>query len=244
MITYSGTIDPKSRAVMSPTLKVTPPPTQQAAPTMVSAPATTRRMQSGETTETSARPATQIVNDARVTEAAQEDVWSSNQPARHALMQEFQQRPKEERQIIFDDAIEQGLDAEGITDPDERRRWKTAMYEITTGTGRLAGTPAEDPDLNPFMISGEFGGKPQTAQVSSATGYFQLIQSNPNGSDYAFMGYIPREYQSNPYHPVGQVRQLIRATKASTFRGDPDALVENKRRNKHYNIVVQRREPY
>jgi hypothetical protein len=182
--------------------------------------------------------------DPRLGEADQENVWSDNQPVRHSLMTEFQQRPKDERQAIFETAMDQGLDAEGITGA-EKDRWKTAMREITQGGGRLAGVPAEDPDLNPFMISGEAGGTPARARGSSATGYFQLIGSNPSGSDFGFRGYIPKEYGGNRYHPVAQVRQFVRAINASSnFRGNPDAVIANKRANGHYNIIIQPTAPW
>jgi hypothetical protein len=52
------------------------------------------------------------------------------------------------------------------------------------------------------------------------------------------------KYQDDPYNPVGQVRQFVRAIKASTYRGDPMRAVADKRNNGHYNIIVSKTEPW
>jgi hypothetical protein len=187
-----------------------------------------------------------LADDPRVRAAVTENVWSPRQPARQSLMVDYQALPFEVREAAFDRAMDEGLAAEGITG-DEAARWKRALYEISTGTGRLQGVPGENPALNPYMIAGESSGRPGTAQQlsSSATGYFQMIQSNRDGSDYAFMGYVPKEYNGDIYNPVAQVRQVIRAINASSnFRGNPDAAVADKRRKGHWDLVVQKREPY
>lgn len=178
--------------------------------------------------------------DPRIEQAANEDVWSPNQPARQALMQEFQQKPMDERKVLFENAMDQGLLAEGI-EGQAAETWKNAMRSIVQGG---PGLTAEDPDLNPYMITGEAGGRPTQAKTSSATGYFQLINTNPSGQDFAFRGYLPKEYNGNVYDPVGQVRQFVRAVNSSTYRGNPNAALQDKIRNGHYNIIVQRREPY
>lgn len=181
------------------------------------------------------------IGDARHQEAVNEDVWSNNQPARQSLMVDFQALPLEQRREIFDAAVDEGLAAEGIKG-DEANRWKQAMYQLLTGQG--INQPGENPDFNPYMIAGESGGRPGTADrlSSSATGYFQLIDSKPDGSDYAFRGYRPKQYGRDAYNPVGQVRQFIRAIKASTYRGDPMKAVADKRANGHYNIIVSKTE--
>jgi hypothetical protein len=191
-----------------------------------------------------------FADDPRVRAAASENVWSPRQPARQSLMVEYQQLPFEVREAAFDRAMDEGLAAEGITG-DEATRWKRAMYEMATGTGRLQGVQGENPDLNPFMIAGESSGKPAYAggvpgmAPSSATGYFQFIQSNRDGSDYGFMGYVPKEYNGDIYNPVAQVRQFVRTINASSnFRGNPDLAVANKRKNGHWNAIIQRVDPW
>ena len=257
-----GDVDPNSRAVKAMGIPPPPPMGGGAGPgtgasnrallsgqTEYQAPAqrATARVRQGmqqQSESLQTRTLSDQQTDPRELQAANEDLWSDNQPARHALMTEYQEKPKEERRAIFDDAIEQGLDAEGITDPDLRARWKQTMTAVTTGDGLAPGVPAEDPDLNPYMISGEFAGRPSKANVSSALGYFQLIHSTPRGDDYAFQGYLPAEYES-PYHPTGQVRQFIRVVNAdANFRGNPDAVIAAKNRDKHYNLVVSKRSRY
>jgi hypothetical protein len=206
VITYSGTIDPQSRAVMSPTMKVVPPPTQQAAPTMVSAPASTRT-QSAQPTE--------------------ENLWRAT-PQRWERMEQFQALPEQERARVFEDAMDLGLAAEAITGSDADY-WKNNMRMVVIGDGLAPGRSGENRDLNPYMISGESGGKRRTAGVSSALGCFQFLRQNRDGSPYGHEQYAPDEYRKKPYDPVGQVRQFIRAVKASrNYRGDPGKVVADK----------------
>lgn len=185
-----------------------------------------------------------LADDPRNRAAVSENVWSPRQPARQGLMVDYQQLPYADREVAFDRAMDEGLAAENITG-DDAARWKRAMYEIATGTGRLKGVPGENPALNPYMIAGESDGTPSTAKVSSATGYFQMIQTNRDGSDFAFLGYVPKEYNGDVYNPVAQVRQVIRAINASSnFRGNPDAAVADKQRKGHWDLVVQRTAPW
>jgi hypothetical protein len=191
-------------------------------------------------------PLTRFQADPRTRAAVSESVWSNNQPARQGLMQDYQQLDYADRERVFNDALDQGLEEEGITGED-KARWSRALYEIATGTGRLQNVPGENPALNPYMIAGESDGKPGTANRlnSSATGYFQLIQSNRNGSDFAFQGYVPQEYQGNIYDPKAQVRQVVRAIRASSnFRGNPDAAVADKKNKGHWDLIVQKTEPW
>ena len=53
---------------------------------------------------------------------------------------------------------------------------------------------------------------------------------------------MPAEYENNLFDPVSQVRQFVRAIRASsTHRGNPDAVVSEKNRTGHYNLIVQKR---
>ena len=161
----------------------------------------------------------------------EENLWQPSQPQRHGKMTTFQARSPDERRVVFEDALERGLTEEGITDPGERERWKGAMRTLVTGQGLPPKKYGENPDLNPFMIAGESGGRAGTADRmnSSALGYFQFLRQHPNGKPYGHEGYLPEEYKRRPYHPVGQVRQFVRAIKSSgRHKGDPMGPVRQK----------------
>lgn len=175
----------------------------------------------------------QQATDPRILDAAKENLWSNNQSNRQTLMVDWNNRPREEREADFNAAIERGLDEEGITDPSQRDAWRTSMRMVVTGEGLNRGVHGENPDLNPYMLSGESGGRPGTANRanSSALGYFQFLRQNPNGSLYSHASAVPDEYKDNPYDPVGQVRQYIRlvsASKKAGYNGDPMGPVKDK----------------
>jgi hypothetical protein len=107
--------------------------------------------------------------DPRVAQAATEDVWSNNQPVRHALAQEWYQKSDAERRQIFDNALDQGIAAEGITDPAEAARWKNAMTAIATGEGLKRPGTAENGALNPYIISGEASNNLGTANRATSS---------------------------------------------------------------------------
>lgn len=160
---------------------------------------------------------------------AQENFWGAN-PARQAAMVEFEKLPMEQRRAIFENAMDQALEAEGI-DPARREEWKQSMRQMTMGTKDF---PGENGSLNPFMIAGESGGNPGTANRlnSSALGYFQFLAQNHDGSDYGhwrnFSPY-PND-RSQMTNPVTQVRQYIRSVNLGSAHGDPWAYIEQKRR--------------
>jgi hypothetical protein len=148
-------------------------------------------------------------------------------------MESFQALPKEERARVFEDAMDRGLAAEGISGADAEY-WKNNMRMVVTGDGLARGRSGENSDLNPYMLAGESGGRRGDANRSpgggsSALGYFQFLRQNPNGSRYSHVQYAPDEYKDKPYDPTGQVRQFVRAIKASkTYRGDPGKVVNDK----------------
>jgi hypothetical protein len=223
MITYSGAIDPNSRAVTSPTMKVKPPPTP-ATPTMMSSPTTTRQMQSDE--GASSGPLHVLV--APEAQPAEERLWTPS-PERASRMEQFEELPMAERERVFESAMDRGLAAEGITGADADY-WKDSMRTVVTGEN------GENADLNPYMMAGESGGKRRTGAQSNSTalGYFQFLRQNPDGSHYSHIQYVPDEYKDRPYDPVGQVRQFVRAIKDSKkYRGDPGGVVRDKRTGNH-----------
>ena len=131
-------------------------------------------------------------------------------------------RPMAEKQAEFDAAIERGLDEEGITDPGTRQQWRNSMTMMATGKGLAAGRQGENPNLNPYMIAGEYTGKPGTANESNSTalGYFQFLRQDSKGNLYSHDQYLPAEYKDNPYDSVGQVRQYIQAITRGRYKGD------------------------
>jgi len=169
--------------------------------------------------------------DERIQQAANENFWGP-QPARQALMLEFQTQPPEQRRQIFEDAMTRGLQEEGISGNDAEY-WKNAMRELSLGEGLPRGKHGENPDMNPYIIAGESGGVPGTADRANSTalGYFQFLHQDGKGNPYSHEQYRPDEYKSNPYDPVGQVRQFIRAIKAGKHKGDPMGAVNEKIRN-------------
>lgn len=134
-----------------------------------------------------------------------------------------------ERERVFENAMDRGLAAEGITGADADY-WKNSMRTVVTGEN------GENADLNPYMMAGESGGKRKTGAQSNSTalGYFQFLRQNPDGSHYSHIQYVPDEYKDRPYDPVGQVRQFVRAIKDSKkYRGDPGGVVRDKRTGNH-----------
>ena len=174
---------------------------------------------------------------------SRENFWDPNgQPKRRAAMEGFNALPFERRKAIFEQAMSAGLDLEGITDAAERDHWKLAMRTVTLGDG----FPGECPDLNPFMLAGEVGGifrGGADTLNSSALGYFQFIAQKPIpvGSpftpdfDYGhWKSYGPCDDYAHQTEPVCQVREFIRAIRASTkHHGDPMSVVDEKRRVPH-----------
>jgi hypothetical protein len=172
---------------------------------------------------------------------SRENYWDpSGQPRRRAAMEEFNKLPFSRRKQIFEIALDAGLDAEGITEPATRDRWKLAMRTICLGD---SGFPGECPDLNPFMLAGEVGGVfhgGADALNSSALGYFQFLAQKPIpvGSpftpDFDFghwkrFGPCPDDY-AHQTDPVCQVREFVRAIQhSSKHHGDPMSVVEEKR---------------
>ena len=168
-----------------------------------------------------------------------ENYWDPDgQPNRRAAMEQFNRLPLEGRRAIFEAAMDDGLDAEHITEPAERDGWKRAMRAVVLGDG----FPGECPDLNPFMLAGELGGVFRggaDCRNSSALGYFQFLAQKPipvgqpftPAFDYGhWRTYSPfpddYAYQTDP---VCQVRQFIRAVRGSAkHQGDPMSVVREK----------------
>jgi hypothetical protein len=234
MIVVRGPVDPNSRAVRQ--MRLAPPPAgggqqgprEALSPSRYATPA--QRAQERIEGEMRRPPQPEAAPADAEYDIPEENLWAGEQPQRHARMQRFQARPIEERRAIFEDAMTRGLEEEGITGA-EADRWKHAMRAVVTGDGLNRGVPGENPDLNPLMIAGESGGRRGTANRlnSSALGYFQFLRQNPNGSTYSHVQYAPDEYKARPYHPVGQVRQFVRAIRASQkYRGDPFGVVRDK----------------
>src|SRR5439155_363179 len=142
------------------------------------------------------------------TRIAQENLWSANpadQATRIAAMQAFEAKPFEERQAIFNAAMDAGLDAEGITDQATRDSWKQAMTQMALGG---PGFPGENVDLNPYIIAGESGGRfagGANRATSSALGYFQFLATNRDGSDYGHWGAYGTGNKADMTNPTGQV---------------------------------------
>jgi hypothetical protein len=173
-----------------------------------------------------------------------ENYWDPHgQPQRRARMEQFNALPFERRRSIFEQAMDLGLTAEGVADPGEREHWKQAMRAITLGG---ADFPGECPDLNPYMLAGESGGRFQGGADclnSSALGYFQFIAQKPIPPGQPFspefdyghwrrFGPFPDDY-TRQTDPVAQVRQFIRAIKASNkHHGDPMSVVREKTESK------------
>ncbi len=175
---------------------------------------------------------------------SRENYWDPDgQPKRRAAMEQFNQLPFSRRKMIFEAALDAGLDAEDITDPGVRDHWKQAMRTISLGDG----FPGECPDLNPFMLAGEVGGVFRGGADklnSSALGYFQFLAQKPIpvgkpfSADFDFghwkrFGPCPDDY-SHQTDPVCQVREFIRAIQRSTkHHGDPMSVVDEKRTPPH-----------
>lgn len=245
VVALDESADPRHTARPSATPTISRMSLQQGRPTMQADPEVGSRVRRAAYQEPDV-PSSNSVQDPRIEQASNEGLWAPDQSNRWSLMQDWQQLPMDQRRQIFEDAMDQGLTAEGITG-DEAERWKRAMRSAVTGEGLSRANVAENPDLNPYMISGEAGGRPGTAARanSAALGYFQLIHSKPDNSDFAFQGYMPAEYGNNFFDPTGQVRQFIRAVNASSnYRGNPDLIVRDKNATGHYNLIVQRRERY
>jgi hypothetical protein len=178
---------------------------------------------------------------------ASENYWDPDgQPSRRAAMERFNRLPRERRRAIFEQAMEDGLSAEGILNGGERERWKRAMRSVTIGEG----FPGECPDLNPFMLAGESGGvfrggaDPAFGGLnSSALGYFQFLSQDPippgqpfsPAFDYGHwrrFGPFPDDY-GRQTEPVSQVRQFIRAIRGGKHHGDPMSVVREKASGDH-----------
>lgn len=161
---------------------------------------------------------------------AQENFFGDN-PARQQAMVDFQKLSPEVRRQIFENAMDQGLTAEGINDPQQREVWKQTMRLMTMGSSEF---PGENRDLNPFMLAGESGGHPGNATRlnSSALGYFQFLAQNRDGSDYGHWSrYSPTPNdRSQMTNPTTQVRQYIRSVNLGSAHGDPWSYIEQKRR--------------
>ncbi len=169
---------------------------------------------------------------------SRENYWDPNgQPNRQAAMIRFNQAARDRRVAIFEAAMDAALDAESVADLASRASWKQAMRQVTLGDG----FPGECPDLNPFMLAGESGGVFRGgADVynSSALGYFQFISQKPIpvgtpfSPDYDYghwKAYGPCDDYAHQTEPVSQVRQFIRAIRASVkYRGDPNGVVRDK----------------
>ena len=178
---------------------------------------------------------------------AAENYWDPDgQPNRRAAMERFNELPRERRRAIFEQAMDDGLSAEGVSDAGERENWKRAMRSVTLGEG----FPGECPDLNPFMLAGESGGvfrggaDPDFGGLnSSALGYFQFIAQKPIPLGQPFspefdyghwrrFGPFPTDY-SHQTEPVSQVRQFIRAIRGGKHHGDPMSVVREKASGNH-----------
>jgi SH3-like domain-containing protein len=173
-----------------------------------------------------------------------ENYWDPDgQPVRRGAMERFNQFAADRRQSIFESAMEDGLNAEGITDPTVREQWKMAMRCITLGDG----FPGECPDLNPYMLAGEVGGVFRGGADylnSAALGYFQFIAQKPIpvgrsfSPDYDYghwkaYGPCPDDY-AHETDPVCQVREFVRAVQRSAkHKGDPMSVVAEKRTPPH-----------
>lgn len=169
---------------------------------------------------------------------SKENYWDPNgQPMRQGAMLRFNGAGHDRRLTIFEAAMDAALDAESIVDSAARDNWKQAMRKITMGSG----FPGECPDLNPFMLAGESGGVFRggaDVDNSSALGYFQFISQKPIPLGVGFSpeydyghwkAYGPCEDYAHQTEPASQVRQFIRAIRASTrYRGDPDGVVQDK----------------
>lgn len=175
---------------------------------------------------------------------SRENYWDPDgQPRRRKAMEEFNKLPFSRRKMIFEAAMDAGLDSEGIIDEAARGRWKQAMRTICLGDG----FPGECPDLNPFMLAGEVGGIYRggaDALNSSALGYFQFLAQKPIPVGKSFspefdfghwkrFGPCPEDY-SHQTDPVSQVREFIRAIQGSRkHNGDPLSVVAEKRTPPH-----------
>jgi SH3-like domain-containing protein len=167
-----------------------------------------------------------------------ENYWDPDgQPNRQAAMLRFNQASYQRRLAIFEAAMAAGLDAENVADPAARDRWMQAMRTISLGDG----FPGECPDLNPFMLAGEVGGVFRGGADclnSSALGYFQFLSQNPipvgkpftPEFDYGhWKAYGPCQDYGHQTEPASQVRQFIRAIRASAkHQGDPMSVVREK----------------
>jgi hypothetical protein len=168
---------------------------------------------------------------------SQENFWNESlngEPsARQKAMEEWAQLPAERRREIFEQSMDEGLTAEGITDPGERERWKNAMRDVVIGGGRIPPHKAENGDLNPFMIAGESGGKFRggpSVLNSTAMGYFQFLAQNGQGqTSEEWQKFAPPGAQlSQQTDPVMQVRQFIRSVNEGAHAGNPDSVVDQK----------------
>jgi hypothetical protein len=73
---------------------------------------------------------------------SRENYWDADgQPKRRAAMEQFNKLSLERRKAIFESSMDAGLDAEGITDADVRKRWKRAMRPISLGEAFRASAP-------------------------------------------------------------------------------------------------------
>ena len=169
---------------------------------------------------------------------SRENYWDPDgQPNRQAAMLRFNQASYQRRLAIFEAAMAAGLGAENVVDPTARDRWTQAMRSIILGDG----FPGECPDLNPFMLAGEVGGVFHGGadfQNSSALGYFQFLSQNPIPVGTAFSpefdfghwkAFGPCQDYAHQTEPASQVREFIRAIRASTkHQGDPMSVVQEK----------------
>lgn len=147
-------------------------------------------------------------------------------PVRTAAMQQFQARPYEARQAIFERSIQAGLDAEGISDPTMREALAESMRLVATGPS------AENKDLNPYEMNSQFGGVPRRPE-SGAFGYFQFLGWHPNGTfdpERHIQRFSPAKDPGNLWDPVNQTRMYIRAVFDGRARGDPWYYPNQKKR--------------
>jgi hypothetical protein len=131
--------------------------------------------------------------------------------------------------------MERGLQQEGVTDARQREEWKNAMRLVVMGGQGVR--QGENPDLNPYMLAGESGGRYRggaNAANSSALGYFQFITQSPKGAGTDHFGHW-KNYSPTPNDPsrmtdpVTQIQMFIRAVRNGRHKGNPMSVVNQKR---------------
>jgi hypothetical protein len=199
-------------------------------------------------------PVTPAYDPATGAQAAQEDPFG-DQPTRHAAYTRWQAMTPEDRQLVFDQAVDVALTAEGITDPAKRAEWKQAMTLVAKGDAK---TPGENPALNPFAqaydlddrpargVNPRLEGTPQgDATASTARGYFQFLTkgNGPTPSTWDLVRLPSKDGEEELardaiFDPVSNARGFIRAVNRSTNYQSPLDPWKEKQKIKVWNPML------